>query len=158
MLTNPGGAGQATLTPYERAQKEAGDRAASLLSIPDLNAPRGTDGKVIRIQPLRMNNQPIRILYNTVAAIAGVNVVLDPSWNGQSGGKANFDVDIPAEMSVEQAFDYLATVTHTFWKPVASTTIFVTEDTQNKRRDFTDQVTKTFFVRTPPPRRSSTKS
>ena len=146
MLTNPGGAGQATLTPYERAQKEASDRAASLLSIPDLNAPRGTDGRVIRIQPLRMNNQPIRILYNTVAAIAGVSVVLDPSWNGQSGGKANFDVDIPAEMSVEQAFDYLATVTHTFWKPVASTTIFVTEDTQNKRRDFTDQVTKTFFV------------
>ncbi len=140
MLTNPGGAGEANLTPYERAQKEAGDRAASLLSVPDLNPP------VKRINPLRMNNQPIRILYNTVAAIAGVNVVVDPSWNGQSGGKTNFDVDIPNEMSVEQAFDYIATVTHTFWKAVSPTTIFVTEDTQNKRRDYTDQVTKTFFV------------
>ncbi|MEI9813235.1 MAG: hypothetical protein WDO18_11540 [Acidobacteriota bacterium] len=82
MMANPGGAGQANLTPYERAQKEASDRSASLLSIPDLNPP------VKRINPLRMNNQPIRILYNTVAAIAGVNVVIDPSWNGQSSGES----------------------------------------------------------------------
>lgn len=146
MLLNPAGSNKANLTPYEQAQQEAADRSASLLSIPELVPPRTPDGKAPRIQPMRMNNQPIRVLYNTIAAIAGISVVIDPSWNGQVGGKTNFDIDIPAEMSVEQAFDYVATVTRTFWKPVSPTTIFVTEDSQTKRRDFTDQVTKTFFV------------
>lgn len=137
MLLTPANAGQANnLTPAERAAKDSEERAQSMLGVPELKAP------VRKVGPLKMNNQPINILYNTVAGIAGVNVVWDSTWNRPTRG---FDVDLP-EMTVEQAFEYLALVTRTFWKPLTPTTIFVTEESANKRRDFTDNVVKTFFV------------
>ena len=49
-------------------------------------------------------------------------------------------------MSPEQAFDYLAMLTHTFWKPISPNTIFVTEDNVTKRRDYEDEVVKVFYV------------
>lgn len=136
MLTKPSGSGQANLTPSERAAKESEERSQSLMGLPELRPP------VRKVGPLKMNNQPINILFNTVAGIAGVNVVWDSTWNRPTRG---FDVDLP-EMGVEQAFEYLSLVTRTFWKPLTPTTIFVTEESANKRRDFTDNVVKTFFV------------
>ena len=47
---------------------------------------------------------------------------------------------------MEQAFDYVALLTHTYWKPISATTIFVTQDTANKRRDYEDFVVKTFYI------------
>jgi general secretion pathway protein D len=132
--TNPG---MANLTPSERANKESADRAASLMGLPELNPP------VRKVGPLKMNNQPINILYNTVAGIAGVSVVWDSTWTRPTRG---FDVEINSEMGVEQAFEYLGLVTRTYWKVLTPTTIFVTEESANKRRDYTDNVVKTFFV------------
>ena len=37
-------------------------------------------------------------------------------------------------------------MTHTFWKPISSTAIFVTEDNPTKHRDYDDEVVKTFYV------------
>ena len=37
-------------------------------------------------------------------------------------------------------------LTHTFWKPISSNTIFVTEDNATKHRDYDDEVVKTFYV------------
>jgi general secretion pathway protein D len=137
MLSQPGaGPGQANLTPAERANRDAGERSASLLGLPELNPP------VRKVGPLTMRNQPINILYNTVAGIAGVNVVWDSTWTRPTRG---FDADIP-EMTAEQAFEYLGLVTRTYWKVLTPTTIFVTEESANKRRDYTDNVVKTFFV------------
>lgn len=137
MLSQPGtGPGQANLTPAERASKESADRSASLMGLPELNPP------VKKVGPLKMNNQPINILYNTVAGIAGVSVVWDSTWTRPTRG---FDVDLP-EMGVEQAFEYLGLVTRTYWKILTPSTIFVTEESANKRRDYTDNVVKTFFV------------
>ena len=50
------------------------------------------------------------------------------------------------EATVEQAFDYVALLTHTYWKPISSTSIFVAQDTANKRRDYEDFVVKTFYI------------
>jgi general secretion pathway protein D len=137
MLAQPRAGSEAGLTPFERAAKEADERAAALLGVPELKPP------VRKVGPLKMNAQPVKILYNTVAAIAGVNVVYDSAWIPNPTQR--FDVDLP-EMSVEHAFEYLAVVTRTFWKPLTATTIFVTEDSANKRRDYTDNVVKTLFV------------
>ena len=57
----------------------------------------------------------------------------------------NFNVDLPG-MTPEQAFDYLGVMTHTFWKTVAPTAIFVAEDNPTKHRDFDDEVMKTVYV------------
>ncbi|MEO5926534.1 MAG: cohesin domain-containing protein [Bryobacteraceae bacterium] len=137
MLSQPTpGPGQAFLTPAEKAQKDASDRSSSLLGLPELNAP------VRKVGPLTMRNQPINILYNTVAGIAGINVMWDSTWTRPTRG---FDADI-AEGTAEQAFEYLGQLTRTYWKVLTPTTIFVTEESANKRRDYTDNVVKTFFV------------
>lgn len=137
MLAQPtGNPNTANLTPAERANKESADRSASLMGLPELNPP------VKKVGPLKMNNQPINILYNTVAGIAGVSVVWDSTWTRPTRG---FDVDLP-EMGVEQAFEYLGIVTRTYWKVLTPNVIFVTEESANKRRDYTDNVVKTFFV------------
>ena len=137
MLANPpDNPDLATLTPAQRELRAGEEKIESMLNVPVLNPP------VKRIPALTMNNQPVRILYDTVAKIAGVTVVWDNSWNPPDDP---YDIDLP-ESSVEQAFNYLAMVTRTYWKPLTATTIFVTEESANKRRDFEPNIVKTLFV------------
>ena len=49
-------------------------------------------------------------------------------------------------VNTDQAFDYLATLAHTFWKAITPNTIFVAEDNVTKRRDYEDDVVKVFYV------------
>ena len=124
------------LTPAERARKEAEIRSSAMLGLPELNPPNR------KIGPVRMNNQPINILYNTLAGLAGISVVWDSSWPRPARG---FDLNLE-EMDVEQAFDQLGLITKTYWKVLSPTSIFVTDDTETKRRDYADTVVKTLFV------------
>ena len=55
-------------------------------------------------------------------------------------------MDLSSPIAPQQAFDYLAMLTHTFWKPISANAIFVTEDNPTKRRDYEDEVVKMFYV------------
>jgi general secretion pathway protein D len=127
----------AGLTPAELARKEMDERAKAILPPPEL--------KPISQLPstLKMNNQPPRVLYETVGKLAGINVVFDPQFT-PPGGK-NFNLDL-SNATLEQALDYLAVLTKTFWKPISANTIFVTEDNITKRRDYEDNVVRVFYV------------
>jgi general secretion pathway protein D len=92
---------------------------------------------------LKMNNQPPKVLYETVGKLAGINVVFDSQYTAPG---RNFNVDL-TNVTIDQAFDYLETLTRTFWKPLNATTIFVAEDNVTKRRDFEDDVVKVFYVK-----------
>ncbi len=124
------------LTPAQRVRRDTEERVASILSPPELKPITGV------IPSLKMNNQPPRVLYETVGKLAGVNVVFDSQYAAPG---RNFNVDLN-NSSIDQAFDYLAVLTHTFWKPISSNTIFVTEDNVTKRRDYEDEVVKVFYV------------
>jgi general secretion pathway protein D len=129
-------AGDLALTPVERAQRENEARVNSILGPPELHA-------VLRsIGPLKINNQPTKVLFETVGKVAGVNVLFDSQYNAPAH---NFNVELPA-VTPEEAFNYLAVMTHTFWKPLSATAIFVTEDNPTKHRDYDDEVVKTFYV------------
>jgi general secretion pathway protein D len=129
-------AGDSGLTPIEKARKDTEDRISSILSVPELK-PTQT------VPPLKMNNQSPRVLYETVGKIAGINVLFDSTFSGRN--TAGFNVDLNSS-NVEQAFDYLALLTRTFWKAISPNTIFVTEDNPTKRRDYEDNVMKVFYV------------
>ncbi len=137
ILRNPSSnAADNGLTAAERVRKEEDARVESILGPPELKP-------VIRqLQPFKMNNQQPRVLFETVGKLAGINVVFDSQYAPPSRG---FTVELGSS-SVEQAFDYLAVLTHTFWKPISSTSIFVTEDNVTKRRDYEDEVVKVFYV------------
>jgi len=124
------------LTPAELARRQSQDRVNSMLEPPELKPMTAV------IPVLKMNNQPPKVLFETVAKLAGVNVVFDSQYAAPA---RNFNVDL-SNATADQAFDYLATLTHTFWKAITPNTIFVAEDNVTKRRDYEDDVVKVFYV------------
>lgn len=127
---------EAGLTPSERARRASDRKVASMEAPPELKPIVGM------IQTIKINNQPPKVLYETIGKMAGINVVFDPQYTAPA---RNSNVDL-ANMPIEEAFDYLAMLTHTFWKPISPNTIFVTEDNVTKRRDYEDEVVKVFYV------------
>ena len=128
------------LTPAQQAQKEAEERAASIMPLPELKPMNR------RITTLKMNNQPPKVLFETVGKLAGINVIFDPEYQPPPGGKSTFTVDL-SNTTLEEALDYLGIQTKSFWKPLSANTIFVTQDNVQKRRDFEDYVVKVFYIK-----------
>jgi general secretion pathway protein D len=125
------------LTAAEVAGKATEDRLDRMQSVPEL--------KPLSSKPfdLKMNNQPAKVLFETVAKIAGINVIFDPDI--PTGGK-NLSVEFNGS-TVEEALNYLGTLTKSFWKPLSPNTIFVTQDNTTKRRDYEEQVVKVFYLK-----------
>ncbi|MCL5743104.1 MAG: cohesin domain-containing protein [Acidobacteria bacterium] len=123
------------LTPSEQAKKETEAKLDSMLPVPEL--------RPLNPQPLnlKMNNQPAKVLYETVGKLAGVNVLFDSEF---TAGK-NQSIEL-SNSTLEQALDYLGVVTKTFWKALSPNTIFVTNDNTTKRRDYEEQVMKVFYL------------
>ena len=84
--------------------------------------------------------QDSRTAFETLAQLAGLNVIFDPDFRGQR---------IPIELNnvdIFEALDILALQTRTFWKPINKTTILVSPDNQTKRRDYDELVLKTIYL------------
>lgn len=126
------------MTSAEREQKKELEMIESLQPVPELKPVTN------QISLLKMNNQPPKVLYETVGKLAGINVLFDPQM--QPGKNANLDLN---NVTLQEALDYIALLTKTFWKPVSSNAIFVTEDTATKRRDYEDEVVKVFYLKNP---------
>ena len=139
MLRSPAAtAGGQVLTPVEQIRREASQQVDSMMGPPELKP------ALRRIPAVKLNNQPPRVLYESIGKIAGITTVIDPDGLGAVQTR-NFNVEL-GESTVEQAFDYVALLTHTYWKPISATSIFVAQDTANKRRDYEDFVVKTFYI------------
>jgi general secretion pathway protein D len=130
--------GAKAMTSAEKAQKDSLEMIQSLLPVPELKPVTN------QISLLKMNNQPPRVLYETVGKLAGINVLFDPTM--QPGKNANLDLN---NVTLQEALDYIALLTKTYWKPVSSNAIFVTEDNVTKRRDYEDEVVKVFYLKNP---------
>lgn len=128
---------EAGMTPTEVAKVQREQRVGSLLPVPELRA--------LNSQPvtLRMNNQKPRVLFDTVGKLAGINVLFDPDYD-QSGTKPQ-SIDLNGA-TLDEALDYVALVTHSYWKPLAANTIFVTQENPTKRREYEDEEVKVFYL------------
>jgi len=81
------------------------------------------------------------VVYKTIAKLAGINVLIDPEYKPQ---KINFELK---DVSLRDALDMFALQSKTFWRPVSSNTIIVSSDTASKRKEFEQNVMKTFYLR-----------
>ena len=128
-----------TLTPAELARDQEKEKLGRLMAPPVL--------KPLSAQPinLRMANQPSKVLYETVGKLAGINVVFDPDYASDPNARRNTSVDLN-NATLDDALDYLGTMTHTFWKPLSANAIFVTTDSLPKRRDFEDNAVQVFYL------------
>ena len=80
-----------------------------------------------------------RVVYETLGQQAKINVLFDPDYV-----PSRISVDLN-NVSLDDALKIVAFQARTFWRPVTSDTIFVAADTPVKRREFEQQIIKTFY-------------
>jgi general secretion pathway protein D len=97
---------------------------------------------------IKVNGQSSAEVFQAVAREAKLRVLFDPEYQVRSLG-LNQTLDFQGS-TLEQALDYVALVTKSFWKPLATDTIFVTNDDQMHRGAFEEQVTKAFYLTNAP--------
>jgi general secretion pathway protein D len=123
------------LTPSEEVKKETLERIDRILPVPEL---KPLNPELIN---LKMNNQSPKVLFETVAKVAGINLLWDPEY--QAARPLSVELN---NSTLEEALDDLAVLTKSFWKPLSSNTIFIANDNRNKRNDYEDQVLKVFYL------------
>jgi general secretion pathway protein D len=82
-----------------------------------------------------------KVLFDTVAKLAGLTVIFDPDFTSRRVAVELTDV------TLEQAFDVLALEAKAFWKPVTNNIIFVAPDQAQKRRDYEEEVVRTIYLK-----------
>ncbi len=131
-------AGTPVLTAAEQARDAMEQRINSLEAPPTLRPING------EITSIKINNQPARVLFESIGKLAGINVLFDPAGIDTSGNK-NFNLDLTS-VTLEEALNYVGLETHSFWKPISRNAIFVTQETDPKRQEYQDEVVKVFYI------------
>ncbi len=117
-------------TPYQRQmQKE----------ISSLDGP-------VSLQPV--SDDPItlhmvedtKVVYEAICKAAGLNVIFDPEYISK-----RIPVDLN-NVSLPDALHIVEVLSGTFWKPVTSNTIFVAQNTRQKRTEDDDLAVQTFYL------------
>jgi len=88
---------------------------------------------------LKMTNDA-KIVFDTIGKLAGLTVVYDPDFPAR-----RITVDL-TNVTTEQALEIAQLESKAFVKPVTENIIFVIPDQPQKRRDYEEQVVRTFYV------------
>ena len=134
---------QATLAAI--AAKGAAAKAPAS-SVPPAEAPKMMSGPP-EIKPLsrapinlKMTNDS-KIIFDTVAKLAGLTVIFDPDFTSRRIATELTDV------TVEQALDIVSLEAKAFWKPVTNNIIFIAPDQAQKRRDYEEEIVRTIYLK-----------
>jgi general secretion pathway protein D len=80
------------------------------------------------------------VIYETVAKLAGMNVLFDPDYTPR---QVRIELN---GVTLEDALEIISFETKTFWRPVTPNTIFVAQDNPAKRKELEQNVLKTFYL------------
>lgn len=132
------------LAEVEQRQR-AGQPGPSVAELKDQSRERSLPGLELDAagrQPLGLSfrGASLREAYQTLGRAAGVNFVFDPQFQDQP-----VTLDL-REVGFEQALSALGTAGHTFHRVTDSQLVTVVPDTAAKRREYEQQVVKTFFL------------
>ncbi|MGA3129594.1 MAG: cohesin domain-containing protein [Terracidiphilus sp.] len=81
-----------------------------------------------------------KVVYETVGKAFGVNVLFDPDYHS-----SRIEVDLN-NVSLLDALRIVSVMSNTFWRPVTGNTIFVAQNTPNKRRELDASAVQTFYL------------
>jgi|SRR5579859_127237 len=81
-----------------------------------------------------------RAVYEAIGKQAGISVLFDPDYVPRT-----INVDL-TDVSLQDALKIVAFDSRTFWRAVTPNSIFVAADNRTKRREFEQQVVKTFYL------------
>jgi general secretion pathway protein D len=81
-----------------------------------------------------------KYVFDTIGKLAGVTMIYDPDLQVR-----RISVDLN-NVTLEQALDIVCLESKTFWKPITENIIMVIPDSTQKRRDYEEQVLRTFYL------------
>ena len=82
----------------------------------------------------------VRDVYTVLARFANVNIVFDPTFRDD-----RITIDL-SNVTLDQALAAVSSATRTFYKVTAQRTITVVPDTAAKRREYEEEVVRTFYL------------
>jgi len=88
---------------------------------------------------LKMSNDA-KIVFDTIGKLAGLTVIYDPDFPAR---RITADLN---NVTLEQALEIASLESKAFWKPVTENIIMVIPDQPQKRRDYEEQLVKTFYL------------
>ena len=88
---------------------------------------------------LKMSND-VKVVYDTIAKLAGLTVIYDPDLQAR---RISTELN---NVTLEQALDIVSLESKSFWKPITENIIMVIPDQTQKRRDYEEQVVRTFYL------------
>ncbi len=103
-------------------------------------------GAPVSLKPL--SNEPLtlhysedaKVVYQAIGKAAGINVLFDPDYTAK-----RIQVDL-TNSSLLDALRIVGTMSNTFWRPVTENTIFVAQNTRQKRTDLDESAVQTFYL------------
>jgi general secretion pathway protein D len=81
-----------------------------------------------------------KVVYQAIGKAAGLNVIFDPEYVAK-----RIPVDLNS-VSLPDALHIVEVLSGTFWKPITSNTIFVAQNSRQKRTDLDDLAVQTFYL------------
>lgn len=81
-----------------------------------------------------------KIVFDTIGKLAGLTIVYDPDFPAR-----RIPVDLNG-VTLQQALDIVSMESKAFVKPVTENILFVVPDQPQKRRDYDEQVVRTFYL------------
>jgi len=85
-------------------------------------------------------SQDLRVVFDTIGKLAGLTVIYD-----QDLPQRRIAVDL-SDVTLEQALEIICAQSKTFWKPITENVIMVIPDQAQKRRDYEEELLKTFYL------------
>src|SRR5580704_5417704 len=82
-----------------------------------------------------------KAVFEAIGKLAGLTVIFDPDFTSRRSS-----VEL-TNVTLEQALNISALQSKAFWRPVTSNIIFVVPDQPQKRKDYEEEVVKTFYLR-----------
>jgi general secretion pathway protein D len=103
-------------------------------------------GSPVVLKP--MSNDPLtlhytedaKVIYQAIGKAAGINVLFDPDYTAK-----RITVDLANE-SLLDALRIVGVMSNTFWRPITDNTIFVAQNTRQKRTDLEETAVRTFYL------------
>jgi general secretion pathway protein D len=82
----------------------------------------------------------VREVYTVIARFANLNIVFEPTFRDD-----RITIDL-SNVTLEQALAAVSSATHNFYKVTAQRTVTVVPDTAAKRREYEEEVVRTFYL------------
>jgi len=88
---------------------------------------------------LKMSNDA-KMIFDTIGKLAGLTIIYDPDFPAR---RVSVDLN---NVTLEQALDVMSVESKAHWTPMTENIILVFPDQPQKRRDYEEQVMRTFYL------------